>query len=57
MVVVRDDGIDADALKAHVRAVMGPVRTPKSIEIVAAVPRNAQGKVQRHLLPKETAHG
>lgn len=47
---------DAEALKAHVRAAMGPVRTPKAIALVQAIPRNAQGKLQRHLLVREIDH-
>jgi acyl-coenzyme A synthetase/AMP-(fatty) acid ligase len=35
---------------------LGPVRTPKTVEFRAEVPRNAQGKIQRHLLAAEDGH-
>jgi fatty-acyl-CoA synthase len=47
---------DPEALKAHVRAMLGPVRTPKTVEFRTEVPRNAQGKIQRHLLAAEDGH-
>lgn len=57
LVVLHGDAIvTTETLQAHVRATMGPVRTPKSIVIVGHIPRNAQGKVQRHLLAMETGH-
>lgn len=36
---------DHDALKAHVRALLGPVATPKHIHIHASLPRSSVGKV------------
>ncbi len=41
------------ALRNHVRAALGPVRTPKAIHIVGQLPRNAIGKVQKRQLRDE----
>ena len=37
--------IDVDALKAHVRAALGPVKTPKQVILVEELPRSPAGKV------------
>ena len=39
---------DADALKAHVRALLGPVATPKQIHLHASLPRSPVGKVLKN---------
>ena len=47
-VVALDDAtVAADALTAFVRETVGPVRTPKILHVVAALPRNPVGKVVR----------
>lgn len=45
--------VAADALREHVRAQLGAVRTPKAIHIVEQLPRNALGKVQKRQLREE----
>jgi acyl-CoA synthetase (AMP-forming)/AMP-acid ligase II len=40
----------ADELLAHCRAVVGGVKKATSVELVASLPRNAAGKVLRHVL-------
>jgi acyl-CoA synthetase (AMP-forming)/AMP-acid ligase II len=39
---------DADALKAHVRALLGPVATPKQVHIHDCLPRSSVGKVLKN---------
>ncbi len=39
---------DADALKAHVRALLGPVATPKQFHIHDSLPRSPVGKVLKN---------
>lgn len=45
---VAADGVDADVLRAFVREALGPVRTPKRLHMLAALPRNPVGKVVRN---------
>jgi acyl-CoA synthetase (AMP-forming)/AMP-acid ligase II len=54
-VVVRRDGaaVDGDALAAFARARLAGFKTPRRIEFVASLPRNAYNKVQTHLLKQE----
>jgi len=40
--------IDADALKLHVRGLLGPVHTPKQIHIYESLPRSSVGKVLKN---------
>ncbi|WP_244408138.1 class I adenylate-forming enzyme family protein [Roseomonas fluvialis] len=51
LAVVAREGFDAAALLAHCRARLG-MRAPRRIDIVAALPRNAQGKVLRRELAR-----
>ena len=44
---VAADGVSEDALRAFVRDALGPVRTPKRLHMLAALPRNPVGKVVR----------
>ncbi|NLT06968.1 MAG: long-chain fatty acid--CoA ligase [Solirubrobacterales bacterium] len=47
-VVLRDGAsADPDALIAHCRAALAPYKAPKEVRIVAALPRNATGKLLR----------
>ncbi len=46
----------ADALKSHVRKVIGPVATPDEIRFAAALPKTRSGKIMRRLL-KQIAAG
>lgn len=43
---------DADAIIAHVRARLASFKAPKSVDFVAAIPRNPTGKVLRRELRK-----
>ena len=45
--------LDPAALLAGARAALGPVKAPKAIEIVAALPRSNAGKVLRAELRRE----
>jgi long-chain acyl-CoA synthetase len=47
---VPDATIDVDALRTHCRARLAGFKVPRSIDVVAAVPRNASGKVRKHEL-------
>jgi acyl-CoA synthetase (AMP-forming)/AMP-acid ligase II len=49
LAVVAGPGFDAAALQAHCRAALG-VRAPRQVRVVAALPRNPQGKVLRREL-------
>ena len=53
--VVRSDAsIDADQLKAHVKAQLAGYKVPRDIHFIEVLPRNATGKVlKRDLSPKE----
>jgi acyl-CoA synthetase (AMP-forming)/AMP-acid ligase II len=48
---VAPGSLDAAALLAQCRARLG-LRAPRGVVVVAALPRNAAGKVMRHLLPQ-----
>jgi acyl-CoA synthetase (AMP-forming)/AMP-acid ligase II len=54
VVVPRDPDADRDALArdivAHVRAQLAGYNTPRRVEIVRELPKNAVGKVQKHVL-------
>ncbi|MGW5113475.1 AMP-binding protein [Nocardia sp. NPDC004123] len=42
--------LDADAVKAHVKANLARYKTPRDVIFVEELPRNATGKVQRRIL-------
>ena len=50
--VVTDDGPDEDALRAACAAALASFKVPRGFVRVDALPRNALGKVQKHLLPR-----
>jgi malonyl-CoA/methylmalonyl-CoA synthetase len=50
--LVVDREIDAHELIAWSRNQLAAFKVPKTIHVVDALPRNALGKVQKHLLPK-----
>jgi malonyl-CoA/methylmalonyl-CoA synthetase len=52
--VVCDAAVADEALLAPVRAELASFKVPRGVVRVAALPRNAMGKVQRHLLPAWT---
>jgi malonyl-CoA/methylmalonyl-CoA synthetase len=45
--------IDTDALIAFCKGQLAAFKVPRTIHTVDALPRNALGKVQKHLLPKD----
>jgi malonyl-CoA/methylmalonyl-CoA synthetase len=53
--VLRDGPIDTGALDAVCRQNLASFKIPRRFQIVDKLPRNALGKVQKHLLPKATA--
>lgn len=50
--LVCHDAIDEAALNAHCRQQLASFKTPKAFHYVEALPRNAMGKLQKHLLKK-----
>lgn len=51
--VVTSEELDAEALAAHCRQELAAFKVPKAFRCVEALPRNALGKVQKHLLRPE----
>ncbi len=49
--LVADSPLDTEALIAFCKSQMAGFKVPRRIETVEALPRNALGKVQKHLLP------
>jgi acyl-CoA synthetase (AMP-forming)/AMP-acid ligase II len=54
-VVVPEDGVelDPDVLRQAVRPLLGGVKTPKRIDVVAELPRNDNGKILKRVLAHE----
>jgi malonyl-CoA/methylmalonyl-CoA synthetase len=50
--VVADDGVDCDALRERCAASLASFKAPRAVIRVDALPRNAMGKLQKHLLVK-----
>ena len=50
VVAVAGCSLDPDAIGAHCRARIAAYKVPKSVTVVATLPRTASGKVQKHLL-------
>jgi acyl-coenzyme A synthetase/AMP-(fatty) acid ligase len=48
--VVTDAGVDVEALRDRCAASLASFKTPRAIHRVEALPRNAMGKLQKHLL-------
>jgi malonyl-CoA/methylmalonyl-CoA synthetase len=48
--VVTDDGVEEAALLQHCRRELAPFKVPRALHRLDALPRNALGKVQKHLL-------
>jgi malonyl-CoA/methylmalonyl-CoA synthetase len=49
--VVVQSGFDSDAMEERCRAALASFKIPRRFVIVESLPRNALGKVQKHLLP------
>jgi acyl-CoA synthetase (AMP-forming)/AMP-acid ligase II len=48
--IVVAEGIEAAAIIAHVKARIGSVKAPKSIDFVPSIPRTAAGKMDKKAL-------
>ena len=53
--VVTEVGVDVDQLRERCAQMLASFKAPRAIVRVEALPRNAMGKLQKHLLPKPTA--
>lgn len=53
--VVTDDACDVDGVRAACSAAFASFKQPRAFVRIDALPRNALGKVQKHLLPKVEA--
>ena len=53
--VVPKEGCDVADLERRCRTALASFKVPKEFLLVDALPRNALGKVQKHLLPKKSA--
>jgi acyl-coenzyme A synthetase/AMP-(fatty) acid ligase len=49
--VVADRPLSEDEIVAHCKRQLAGFKSPRAVRFVEALPRNALGKVQRHLLP------
>jgi acyl-CoA synthetase (AMP-forming)/AMP-acid ligase II len=49
-VVVRAGDVDEAAIIAHVKARLGSVKAPKTVEFVEGIPRTAAGKMDKKAL-------
>ncbi len=49
--VVADRPLSEEEVVAHCKRQLASFKSPRAVRFVAALPRNAMGKVQRHLLP------
>ena len=50
--VVTEPGVDLDGLRDRCAASLASFKTPRAVHRVDALPRNAMGKLQKHLLVK-----
>jgi len=50
--VVAGPGFDAAAMEERCRASLASFKVPRRFVVVGSLPRNALGKVQKHLLPE-----
>jgi len=55
--VVTDGGVDCDALRERCAASLASFKAPRAVIRLDALPRNAMGKLQKHLLAKPPASG
>ncbi len=49
--IVAGDAVDTAALESRCRAAMASFKVPRAFVAVEQLPRNAMGKIQKHLLP------
>jgi malonyl-CoA/methylmalonyl-CoA synthetase len=50
--IVAREVFDADAMEARCRNALASFKTPRRFVVMDALPRNAMGKIQKHLLNK-----
>jgi malonyl-CoA/methylmalonyl-CoA synthetase len=50
--VVADAGFDTNEMEARCREKLASFKVPRDFVVVEKLPRNAMGKIQKHLLPK-----
>ena len=50
--VVSKCAVDAADLEARCRAQFASFKVPRAFKLVASLPRNAMGKIQKHLLER-----
>jgi len=55
--VVANETLDAAAIERRCREKLASFKVPREFIAVEKLPRNAMGKIQKHLLPKRTAGG
>ncbi len=55
--VVATETLDAGAIERRCREKLASFKVPREFIAVEKLPRNAMGKIQKHLLPKRTAGG
>ena len=48
--------VDPDAMTSALKAKIANFKVPKAVFVVAELPRNAMGKVQKNLLREQHAH-
>ncbi|MGH3744058.1 MAG: AMP-binding enzyme, partial [Mycobacteriales bacterium] len=53
--VVGGDGLDADAVRAHVKAHLASYKVPRDVTFVDELPRNATGKILKRVLLEEAS--
>lgn len=53
--VVTDDGVDVERLRERCAGSLASFKAPRAVVRVEALPRNALGKLQKHLLPVPSA--
>ena len=49
--MVTEDGVDLDGLRERCARSLASFKAPRAVMRVATLPRNALGKLQKHLLP------
>jgi acyl-CoA synthetase (AMP-forming)/AMP-acid ligase II len=57
VVLRRGETVTAEAIEAHCRSRLSAYKVPRQIELVAALPRNAVGKVRKEALRSSTVAG
>jgi acyl-coenzyme A synthetase/AMP-(fatty) acid ligase len=53
--VVADNDVDVERLRERCAQSLASFKTPRAVVRVDALPRNAMGKLQKHLLPAPPA--